>query len=136
MSLLDALLLDPARTVGLYAYPSDGFVFFPVFRRLVMRSNTIRLADGRTESVAKTLALVLFWTQNALIEDNVIDLPASNPLRHSNTDKIASVSIAYSNNRSSSGNLIQGVYENSANLLIPQQETATVVEEAFVLAMI
>ena len=81
-----------------------------------MRSNTIRLVDGRTESMAKTLALVLFWTQNALIEDNVIDLPASNPLRYSNTDKLASVSISYSNNRSSTGSLIQGVFEKSGEV--------------------
>lgn len=71
-----------------------------------------------------------------MIEDNVIDLPISNPLRHSNTNFVVATSISYFNNRTSSGSLIQGVYEKSANLLVPQQETATVVEEAFVLAMI
>ena len=139
VELLPPTINDFEATVGIgfYAYPKLEFRPFPIFRRVVLRNNVIRLVEGRTEITPKALAAVLFWVENALVEDNVIDLAASSPLRHSHT--VASSSIQYINNRDAGGKLIQGVYDPDQGPgvpLVPQSELTTTIEEAFILAMI
>ena len=80
-----------------------------IIRRAVIRNNVIRFADGASDPLQFALGIRLWNCESAIVEDNVVDLGAPNPIRHYN-----SKSVKYFNNRTSSGALLQGAEEDIA----------------------
>src|SRR5207247_6847416 len=78
--------------VGIYliAGPAADFVAINarVFRRLVIRNNVIRYVDDQTESTVRNLAINLSYCEDALVEDNVVDLAIADPVRHSSSTTV------------------------------------------------
>ena len=95
-----------------------------VFRRLVIRNNVIRCVDNLTESTVRNLAIQLSFCEDALVEDNVVDLAIPDPIRHSN-----STTVKYFNNRNADGQLIQGVLVPSVGGSVKQDELTTFIED-------
>lgn len=104
----------------------DGFVPLDprVFRQLVIRNNVVRNMDGLPEPLALNTGISVNYCENALIEDNVIDLPGAKPIVAANC-----TNLRFFNNRNSAGQLIQGVVGTTK-----QNELTTFIEDAAILA--
>jgi len=115
--------------VGVQFYqPSDRGSQY-VFRRAVIRNNVIRFADGASDPLQFVLGIRLWNCEDAIVEDNVVDVDAPNPLRHYN-----SKSVRYFNNRTSSGLLLRGAEENNNLQVIGiASELTTDIEDALLL---
>jgi hypothetical protein len=140
MSLLDALLLDPVRIDVWIAKRGDGIVGSGTQTdpydgatlakfdapQFVIRNNVIRNMDGLGESPARNGGIVFSYCEDALVENNVIDLPLPNPIWF-----IASTNVRFFNNRNSAGKLIQGVLGTAK-----QDELTTLIEDAAILSFL
>jgi hypothetical protein len=142
MALPDIHSLDAVRTVPsdmAWGTPTgiksrvDGFGdpdFAPIdprlFRQLVIRNNVVRIMDGLPEPLALNTGISVSYCENALIEDNVIDLPKANPIVAANC-----TNLRFFNNRTPAGQLIQGVVGTTK-----QDELTTFIEDAAVLAIL
>ena len=104
---------------------------FRVFRRLVIRNNVIRYVDNLTESIPLNLGIQLSFCEDALVQDNVVDLAIADPIRHWD-----STTVKYFNNRSSGGQLIQGVFVPPTGPSVKQDELTTVIEDAATLCLL
>ena len=104
MPLPDALLLDPVRM--------DVWV--------------ATRAGGLPEKPARNRGIQLGYCENALVEHNVIDLPLANPIQFANC-----TTVRFFNNRSSAGQLIQGVSGTAK-----QDELTTLIEDAAILSFL
>jgi hypothetical protein len=97
-----------------------------VYRQLVIRNNVIRNMDGLPESPARNGGIAFTYCENALVENNVVDLPLANPIWFGNSTKVR-----FFNNRNSTGQLIQGTVGG-----VKQDELTTLIEDASVLAFL
>jgi hypothetical protein len=97
-----------------------------VFRQVVIRNNVVRNMDGLAEPLAFNTGINLGYCENALVEDDVIDLPASNLIAASEC-----TNLRFFNNRNPAGQLIQGVVGTTK-----QEELTTLIEDAAILAML
>jgi hypothetical protein len=86
----------------------------------------IRNMDGLPESPARNGGIAFTYCENALVENNVVDLPLANPIWFGNSTKVR-----FFNNRNSTGQLIQGTVGG-----VKQDELTTLIEEATVLAFL
>jgi len=118
----------PPRGIGLSAafIVDPAFGTFPVFRRVVIRNNTIRYVDNLTEVTPYNLGINFGSCEDVLVENNVIDLLSPNPLAYGGC-----TSVRCFNNRDSSGKLIQGSIG-----AVKQDELTTFIEDAAILAML
>jgi len=132
---LIASYMDWGSPVGidLIAAPASDFVAIGarVFRQLVIRNNVIRYMDNLTESIVRNLAINLSYCEDALVENNVVDLAIADPIRHSN-----STTAKYFNNTNSAGQLIQGVLLPSGGASIKQDELTTFIEDAATICIV
>ena len=97
----------------------------------------MRLMEDRFETALKALAVDLNFCGQALVENNLVDLPTPNPLRNQNN--VMSTSVSYFNNRDSSGKLIQGASMaeiSNTTITTIKTELTTTVEEAFMLGLL
>ena len=102
-----------------------------VFRKAIIRNNVIRFADGASDQLQFALGIRLWNCESAIVEDNIVDLDAPNPIRHYNCK-----SIRYFNNRISSGALLQGAEEDIAlHVIRILPELTNDVEDALLLSM-
>jgi len=106
-----------------------------IFKRVVIRGNAIRHVDNVSDPSQIPLAMRLYSSFEAVVEDNIIDLASPIPLQHYQCNRIR-----YFNNRNSAGKLILGVQIANARQIDPGTVVATApelsmaIEEAFVLA--
>jgi hypothetical protein len=90
------------RPLGIELFAPDfGLVY--VFRQVVIRNNVIRRVDDGPDSSQWPVAIRLFNCENAIVEDNVIGLTTSNPIR-----RYYCKSIKFLNNQGPDGTLVQG----------------------------
>src|ERR1051326_4712569 len=75
-----------------------------VYKRVLIRNNLIKHVDGVTDASGLPLGIVMRFCQDAIVEDNVIDLGSLIPIQYYKCD-----AVSYFNNRSPAGGLIQGV---------------------------
>jgi hypothetical protein len=113
------------------ADPQLDMAAFRVFRQLVIRNNVIRYVDNLTESTVLNLAIQLSSCEDALVEDNVVDLAIADPIRHS-----SSTTVKYFNNTNSAGQLIQGVLVASGGGSVKQDELTTFIQDAAILSIV
>jgi hypothetical protein len=111
-----------------YSFGISGFAGIDprVYRQLVIRNNVIRNMDGLPESPARNGGIAFTYCENALVENNVVDLPLADPIWFGNSTKVR-----FFNNRNSTGQLIQGTVGG-----VKQDELTTLIEEATVLAFL
>jgi hypothetical protein len=111
-----------------YRFGISGFADIDpwVYRQLVIRNNVIRNMDGLPESPARNGGIAFTYCENALVENNVVDLPLANPIWFGNSTKVR-----FFNNRDSTGQLIQGTVGG-----VKQDELTTLIEDASVLAFL
>ena len=110
-----------------------SYLPFRIFRRVVIRNNVIRFVDGLTEDIASSFGIDLYYCEDALVEDNVVDLANAYPIRHHSCR-----TMRYFNNQNSAGQLIQGGLEEppgSGVTPIRQDELTTLVEDAAILSI-
>ena len=117
----------------LVANPQAAFVDIGarVFRRVVIRNNVIRYVDNLTEQTVRNLAIDLSYCEDALVENNVVDLAIADPIRHSNSN-----SVKYFNNTNPAGQLIQGALVPPSGPLVNQDELTTFVDDATTLCIL
>ena len=121
----------PPRGIALLASPAVDMKAFRVFRRLVIRNNVIRYVDNLTESIPLNLGIQLSFCEDALVQDNVVDLAIADPIRHWD-----STTVKYFNNTNPAGQLIQGVLGPPTGPSVKQDELTTVIEDAATLCLL
>ncbi len=101
---------------GLYGTPAgvvlgdNGLIFQPppfTHGEVVIRGNTIRLVDGLTDPIFSANGISVGGAKNALVYDNIVDVPASTPPNYLRDYRCGSV--GYLNNRTAAGALVQGL---------------------------
>ena len=95
----------PPVGISLYQQFDSGSQF--VFTQVIIRGNVIRQVDNLSDPTLRPLGIRLFNCQNAIVEDNVIDLDTSTPLRQFKSNPIRSF-----NNQKSSGVVLQFAEED------------------------
>jgi hypothetical protein len=104
---------------------------FRVFRRVVIRNNVIRYVDNLTEQTVRNVAIELSYCEDALVENNVVDLAIADPIRHSDSN-----SVKYFNNTNPAGQLIQGALVPPTGVAVKQDELTTFIEDAATLCLL
>jgi hypothetical protein len=92
-----------------------------VFNQAIIRGNVIRHVDNASDPSQKPLAIYLDSCLNAIVENNDINLDATNPIRH-----YTWATAKYFNNQSPGGKLIQGAFyskSGSYSVLIYANDT-------------
>ena len=82
-------------------------------RDSIVRNNHFRAVDNLSDPTLLPIGIRLFNCQNAIVEDNVIDLDTSTPLRQFNSKPVKSF-----NNQTSSGTVLQFAEENSGGVYL------------------
>jgi hypothetical protein len=115
------------------ADPGADMTVFRVFRRVIIRNNIIRYVDNLTEPTVRNMAIDLHYCEDALVENNTVDLAIEDPIRHRNCTRVR-----YFNNRTPGGQLIQGAYDPQPGVLprVKQDELTTLIEDAALVCMI
>jgi hypothetical protein len=115
------------------ADPGADMTVFRVFRRVIIRNNIIRYVDNLTEPTVRNMAIDLHYCEDALVENNVVDLAIEDPIRHRNCTRVR-----YFNNRTPGGELIRGVYDPEPGVLprVKQDELSTLIEDAVLVCML
>ena len=105
-----------------------------IFRRVIVRNNVIRFVDGLTEDFVASLGIELYYCEDAIVENNVVDLQKAYPIRHHYC-----TAVRYFNNRNSAGQLIQGTVEEppgSGVTPVKLDELTTRIEDAAILGFV
>ena len=102
-----------------------------VFRHVVIRGNVIRYAKSGTDPFPWALGIEIDSCENAIVEQNVIDLDNGFPVR-----QYPCLNVKYFENRTSSGKLLPGtLVDNSSQVLGTKNEVATDIEGAMLLSL-
>jgi hypothetical protein len=96
---------------------------------VIIRDNTIRYVDGAFEPGYTGYGIQVNGARNLQVRNNVVEAAPANPVRN-----IRCGSVKYFNNKSSAGELIQGVDEGKSNKRYDELETDA--EDALVLALL
>jgi len=99
---------------------------FRIFRRVVIRNNVIRYVDNLKEQTVRNVGIHLDYCEDALVENNAVDLAISDPIRHD----IHNTNVKYFNNRNSAGLLIPGALYPSGGPAVKRDELTTLVADA------
>ena len=116
MSLVDSALLE--------AYPMD-------VRIARCARKAIRYADNSSGTTLNNDAIDVSSCEDALMEDNVIDLPIAYPIRHRNCTVVR-----YFDNTNPAGQLIQWAFDSQVDPPVKQDELTTHVEDATTLCIL
>ena len=106
-----------------------SFVSPPLFRQVVIRRNVIRHVDNASDppNLPKGIGIQVSGCGNLILEENVVDLDASTPIKYYLCDKVS-----FFNNQTSSGILIQGY---DTGLSKRADELPVQIEDAWLLAI-
>ncbi len=112
---------------------ADGNSYFvtpPVHTHgeILIRNNTIQMVDGQTGPAHAAWGMLIQGAKNLAVEDNVVDVPNTNPLR-----EWRSGTVRFFNNQLAAGALIQGV--NGDTPTVKQTELTVQIEDALLLSL-
>jgi hypothetical protein len=120
-----------ARGVSLYAYEQVPPYISP---QVLIRENIVRHTDHAASSTAhdgiSSVGLGIDSTENGIAEQNIIDFEHPNPLW-----RLHSKNVRFFNNTTASGTLIRGHEITSPDPSQKDDELATLIEDAMLLAI-
>jgi hypothetical protein len=109
-----------------------SFVSPPLFRQVVIRRNIIRHVDAASDpaGMISGIGIQVSVCGNLILEENVVDLDATTPIKFALCDKVR-----FFNNHTSGGVLIQGVDVTNGQSPQKVSELTIEIEDAALLAL-
>jgi len=124
--------VDTPIGVTAYGYESPAPYIFP---QMVVRENLMRTVDGKTSQATINgdfaYGVNLDSVENAIVEENIVDLGNPNQIQH-----LWSLNVNSLNNTTASGKLLRGHSRTPPEILNQKDdELATLIEDAMVLSL-